>query len=128
MRDKPAVSSQNIPGSYKTSAAWMRAVEGFFAALSRQQRKPAIFNTLGECIAVIKTCVKRHNANDARPFRGAGSPKLSWRHGEWDARNRRNRHREKEPNHYAAVLRYGRQRKFQCTSAEGAYRERVSLT
>ena len=84
MRDKPAVSSQNIPGSYTTSAAWMRAVEGFFAALSRQRRKPAYFNSLGECIAVIETCIKRHNANDARAFRWSRKPEAlveAWRMG-----------------------------------------------
>ncbi len=84
MRDKPAVSSHTILGPYTPSTAWMRAVEGFFATLSRQRRKPAIFNSLGKCIAAIETYIEHHNANDARPFRWSKKPEdlvEAWRKG-----------------------------------------------
>ena len=59
-------------------------VEGFFVKLSRQRLKDAVFDSLDECIAAIRSCTGHHRANAACPFRWSRSPEdpvKAWKRG-----------------------------------------------
>ncbi len=67
-----------------TPASWMNAVEGLFPKLAGQRLKNAAFDSLDGCVAAVGGYIKRHNANDARPFRWSGKPGdlvEAWRRG-----------------------------------------------
>ncbi len=60
---------------------------------------------LDRVAAGVETCTEHHSTTTPmRPARSAGasSPEISWRPGERDTSGCRNRHREKEQNHWAA--------------------------
>jgi len=51
-----------------TSSSWLKAVEGFFAKLTRRRLKHGVFYTLVDLQAAINHFIKDYNADQAKPF------------------------------------------------------------
>jgi hypothetical protein len=56
-----------------TSASWMNAVEGFFAALTKRRLKRGVFLGVVDLQAAINRYVADHNV-DPKPFRWKANP------------------------------------------------------
>ena len=59
--------------STPTSASWLKAVEGYFASLTRRRLKRGVFRSFVELLAAIKRFLAETNANP-RPFHWTKDP------------------------------------------------------